>query len=85
MLSVFPFSQLAKRGPILRVYAIQLVEPALAEREFPVSADTADTTVQLLEAAAGLLQSDCACEIDTFWDLWQYDAGEWKLRPAAVT
>jgi hypothetical protein len=85
MLNVFPFSNLAKRGPVLRVYAIQHVEPALAEREFPVSSDTAGTTAQMLEAAGELLYSDCACEIDTFWDLWQYHGGEWKLRPAAVT
>ena len=64
LLGVFPFSKLAKRGPVMRIYAMELVEPPLFEREF--------------------LHADCACEIDTFWDLWQYD-GEWKLRPAPLT
>ena len=31
MLRVFPFSKLAKRGPVLRIYAIQHVEPPLVE------------------------------------------------------
>ena len=84
MLGAFPFSKLALRGPVLRVYAVELAEPSLLEREFPVSSDTAGTVTDILEGARVLMQSDCACEIDTFWDLWQYD-GEWKLRPAPVT
>jgi len=34
MLEQFPFSILAKRGPVLRVYAIAHSEPPLIEREF---------------------------------------------------
>jgi hypothetical protein len=85
MLGVFPFSRLAKRGPVLRVYAIALSEPPLIEREFLVSEDTAGTSADILSAAGEFLQSDCAAEIDTFWDLWQYDGSEWKLQPAPVT
>ena len=84
MLGAFPFSKLALRGPVLRVYAVELAEPSLLEREFPVSSDTAGAVADILEGARALMQSDCACEVDTFWDLWQYD-GEWKLRPAPVT
>ena len=84
MLGAFPFSKLALRGPVLRVYAVELAEPSLLEREFPVSSDTAGTVTDILEGARALMQSDCACEVGTFWDLWQYD-GEWKLRPAPVT
>ena len=85
MLGVFPFSTLAKRGPMLRVYAIRHSEPPLVEREFPVSEDIAGTCGDILKAAGEFLQSDCAWEIDTYWDLWQYDGSEWHLRPAAVT
>lgn len=85
MLGVFPFSKLAQRGPVLRVYAIALSEPLLMEREFPVSEDTAGISADILSAAGEFLKSDCACEIDTFWDLWQYDGSEWNLRPAAIT
>jgi len=80
LLGVFPFSKLAKRGPALRIYAIQLVEPPVFEREFPVVTAVDD----MVEAMRDFLRSDCACEIDTFWDLWQYD-GDWKLRPAPLT
>ena len=80
LLGVFPFSKLAKRGPALRIYAIQLVEPPLFEREFPVETDVD----AMLDAMRDFLRADCACEIDTFWDLWQYD-GDWKLRPAPLT
>jgi hypothetical protein len=77
---VFPFSKLAKRGPALRIYAIQLVEPPVFEREFLVETSVDD----MVDAMRDFLHPDCACEIDTFWDLWQYD-GDWKLRPAPVT
>ena len=80
LLRVFPFSKLAKRGPVLRIYAIQLVEPPVFEREFPVGTAVED----IVEAMREFLRADCACEIDTFWDLWQYD-GDWKLRPAPLT
>ena len=80
MLERFPFSILAKRGPVLRVYAIAHSEPPLIEREFLPGAEPAD----ILEAAHEFMQADCACEIETFWDLWQYD-GDWKLLPAPVT
>ncbi len=84
MLGVFPFSKLARRGPVLRVYGVELAEPAILEREFPVSPDVAAMTADILEAAREFMLPDCACEVDTFWDLWQYD-GEWKLLPATVT
>ncbi len=77
---MFPFSKLAKRGPALQIYAIQLVEPPVFEREFPVVTSADD----MVDAIRDFLHPDCACEIDTFWDLWQYD-GDWKLRPAPLT
>jgi hypothetical protein len=80
MLEGFPFSKLAKRGPLLRVYALEHSEPPLLEREFLPDAEPG----ALLEAAGEFMQTDCACEVDAFWDLWQHDR-EWKLQPAAVT
>jgi hypothetical protein len=84
LMAAFPFSKLAKRGPVLRVYAVALSEPPLIEREFPVSDDTAGIRADILSAATEFLQSDCAAEIESFWDLWQYDGNEWKLQPAPV-
>jgi len=85
MLGVFPFSKLAKRGPVLRIYAVERTEPPLVEREFPLEGDTGATTSAILDYAAEFLHADCSCEVDTYWDLWQYEHNDWKLRPAAVT
>jgi hypothetical protein len=80
MMSLFPFSKLAARGPALSVYAIEHSEPPLFEREFVPGEEPAAMT----EAAREFMHDDCACEIDAAWDLWQFD-GDWKLAPAAVT
>ena len=77
---VFPFSKLAKRGPILRIYGVERVEPPLTEREFGVSVEIES----LIASAREFASADCAFEIDTYWDLWQFDK-EWALKPAAVT
>jgi hypothetical protein len=84
LLGAFPLSKLAKRGPVLRVYAVNLVEPPVFEREFPVSSETGEIVSDIIESAREFMHVDCACEVDTFWDLWQFD-GDWKLRPAPVT
>ncbi len=95
MMEPFPFSKLAKRGPVLRVYAIEHIEPPLFEREFSVGTEIDP----ILEAAREFMAPDCACEVDTYWDLWRYfsgasagaaqggepSQGDWKLAPATVT
>jgi hypothetical protein len=80
LLNLFPSSKLAKRGPVLRVYAIDHAEPPASEREFLPGAEAADIARIARETAA----PDCAFEVETAWDLWQYDT-DWNLRPAAVT
>ncbi len=80
MLAVFPFSKLAARGLVLRVYAIEFAEPPLVEREFPPGTEPS----VILDAAREFTHEDCAVQVDAFWDLWQFD-GDWQLRPAPVT
>ena len=80
MLTVFPYSKLARRGPVLRVYAIEHIEPPLFEREYPVGTDAEAIQIDVGE----FMRADCAAELDTFWDLWTYDE-DWKLRPVPVT
>jgi hypothetical protein len=80
LLVLFPFSILARRGPVLRVYAVEHAEPPLVEREFPLGTKAAS----VIEAASEFAHGDCSVEIDTFWDLWQFES-EWKLAPAGVT
>ena len=79
VLGVFPFSKLAARGPVIRVYALEHIEPPQFERELPPGSDPRE----LVDAAREFMQDDCLAEIDTPWDLFQYD-GEWRLSPAGV-
>src|SRR5215472_8423572 len=79
MLGLFPFSRLAARGPALRVYAIEHLEPPQFEREFTHDAEAR----QMVDAAREFMQDDCLAEVDAAWDLFQYD-GDWKLHPAGV-
>ena len=81
MLAVFPFSKLAKRGPVVRVYALEHSEPPLFERELPAGTDAKT----LLAAAREFMHKDCSCEVDSAWDLWDFDGKEWKLAPISVT
>jgi hypothetical protein len=80
VLRLFPFSQLAKRGPVLRVYAVERIEPPQLEREFPMPVDAAAMTA----AAREFAHEDSSIEVETSWDLWQFDQ-DWKLAPSAVT
>jgi hypothetical protein len=80
MLELFPFSKLAKRGPHLRVYAIDLTEPPAAEHEFLPGAEPA----AILEIAREAAHDDSAVLLETFWDLWQLEE-DWQLTPASVT
>src|SRR5579864_1694353 len=79
MLEVFPFSKLDKRGPVLRVYAINYAEPPILERPFDPGAPVAD----MIAAARDFLQPDCCAEIEAAWDLWQHHE-DWKLGPSGV-
>jgi hypothetical protein len=80
MLEVFPFSKLTQCGPTVRVYALNYAEPPLLERPFDLGAEVGN----MIAAARDFVQPDCCVEIDTAWDLWQYE-GEWKVLPAPVT
>jgi hypothetical protein len=80
LLDLFPFSRLARRGPVLRIYALERVEPPQMEREFP----NAPAVAPLMRAAREFARGDSCIEVDASWDLWQFDA-EWKLAPSLAT
>jgi hypothetical protein len=80
MLSLFPFSKLARRGVLLRIYAVEHAEPALTEREF----EPGTTPAEIVAAAGEFTHSDCSVEVETEWDLWQHGDKGWELRPAPV-
>ena len=83
LLSLFPLSRLAARGPELRTYVIEHTEPPQFEREFPHAEDPAETVEDIMGAAREFMQDDSMCEVGAAWDLWQFDS-KWRLAPAAV-
>ena len=53
----------------------------MLEREFPPEIPVSE----IINAAREFMEADSACEVDTYWDLWSYENGDWKLAPAAAT
>jgi hypothetical protein len=80
LLELFPFSKLSQRPQTLRVHGVSYSEPALAEKPFEPNVGP----TEILAAARDFTGGDCACDLESAWDIWQFD-GEWKLSPAAVT
>jgi hypothetical protein len=84
LLALFPFSKLAARGPVLRVYAVEMAEPPLLEREFDHGGPKPAMVEAIIDSAREFVETDCCLEVEAGWDLWQWN-GDWKLGPAAVT
>jgi hypothetical protein len=80
LLNAFPFSKLSERPQTLRVHAVSHSEPPVVEKPFEPKVGPSE----ILEAARDFVGSDCSCDIESAWDLWQFD-GDWKLLPAPVT
>ena len=79
LLETFPVSKLASRAAVLRVYALEFAEPPVAERPLEAAEDIG----QVVAMAREFMHADCCCELETAWDLWQYETG-WKLLPVPV-
>ncbi len=80
MLRLFPFSQRAAQPQTtVLIRAIDTTEPPLLERPMngPPSID------EITEVLSGYTSADIAYELESFWDLWQFD-GDWKLSPSRV-
>jgi hypothetical protein len=79
MLDVFPVSRL-RPGATLRVYAFGFQEAPLVEEIIEGEIDRQ----ALVRRAQEFLHEDCAFQVETFWDLYQWD-GSWELKPAPVS
>jgi hypothetical protein len=79
LLDTFPISKLSLRPQTMRVHAVSYSEPTVAEKPFEPTVGPKE----MLEAAKDFTGGDCACDIETAWDLWQFD-DDWKLSPAPV-
>ena len=80
LLDTFPFSKLSQRPQTLRVHAVSHSEPPVVEKPFEPNVGPAE----ILDAARDFTGGDCSVDIESAWDLWQFD-GDWKLAPAPVT
>jgi len=80
LLASFPFSIVAPCARVLRVYAFQFAEPALAEHVVAPEAEVGE----ILDAAREHHNPDSCFLLEAHWDLWQYDSG-WRLKPSPVT
>lgn len=81
LLRLFPFSQREEQGQTtVSVLGIGTTEPPLLESPLngPIEVN------QVIEALAGYSGEDIAYSVESWWDLWQYESGDWKLAPARV-
>ena len=81
LLRLFPFSQREEQGQsTLSVQAVSVTEPPLLESPLngPIDVD------EILSAMADYSGDDIAYSLESWWDLWQYDEGDWRLGPARV-
>lgn len=80
VLRSFPFSQREQPQSTVSVQAIDLTEPPVFEKAVNGPIDLAE-----IESAFAEFQGeDIAYELESWWDLWQFD-GDWKLKPTRVT
>lgn len=77
-LELFPASRLAP-GAVLRVYPFSFQEAPVLENAFDGAFDPGD----LAAAAQEFSHEDTCAQVETRWDLWQWD-GEWRLKPSRV-
>jgi hypothetical protein len=81
LLRLFPFSQREQQPQsTVSIQAVNNTEPPLLERALNGPVDLADVESIFAEYSG----DDIAYEIDTWWDLWQFE-DDWKLKPAAIT
>ncbi len=79
LLRLFPFSQRDQPQSTISVHAVAETEPPLLESPMNGPLDASEVLEELAEYSG----DDIAYNVESWWDLWQYD-GDWKLGPARV-
>jgi hypothetical protein len=79
LLQLFPFSQRPQPQSVISVYGVSATEPPLLERSMNGPLDPADV-LPIFQDYSG---SDIAFEVETWWDLWQFEE-DWKLAPSRI-
>lgn len=78
-MSVLPVSRLAPGG-VFRVCALNFQESPLWEEYIEGELDPQS----LATRAQDFLHDDCALQLETRWELYQWD-GDWELKPSTIT
>lgn len=81
MLRLFPISQLSRGQSTLRIHAISFQEPPVLEREFNDPLPIEEVVPLLKEYSA----ADAGYELETRWDLWQYEDDDWRVQPTRAS
>jgi len=79
LLQLFPFSRLAQSSSTFKVIPINYNEPSVLEVEMPPPIVVPD----VVAAAKDFQNGDSCYRLETWWDLWRFDA-DWKLLPTRV-
>lgn len=79
LLKLFPLSQREQPQSIVSIHAVDVTEPPLLERPVNGPVDMQD----VLETFRDYQGTDVAYELESWWDLWQFDT-DWELRPSRV-
>lgn len=79
LLRNFPYSRLSQSGSNLRINAVSWNEPPLIETplEDPLDVD------KVVSIAKEFVTADCAVQVETKWDLWQFEE-DWAVQPSRV-
>lgn len=80
-LNTFPFSQLRPGISGLKIYALELVEPPLLERDYASGAPV-DT---IIETAKEFENADSAYIVNGYWEQLDFEADSWALKPSRVS
>lgn len=80
MLGLFPFSKLGNVDSVLSIIPLAYHEPPLVEEAFPSPLDLE----AVLRTAHEHVHDDCAYQLDSWWDVWQYEE-DWRVAPARVS
>ncbi len=80
LLTIFPFSQREQPQSTLTIQALSVTEPPLLERAINGPVQIAE----ILEVLRDYSGPDIAYQLETWWDLWQYNGEEWEIAPTRI-
>ena len=83
LLDHFPYSKLAESQSTLRITPVSWAEPPVLESPMNPPVEPAE----VIRRAKEFQTADCAIQLETFWELWQFNEQTtgWELMPTRVS